>query len=92
MERINTKCPEIRVWQDTTCVLIYRSSGGNISGVGGGVMIVLLLVNGFSFDPLDAAGLSLLTLVFSTLVGFVQDIRKKLVEKRLSILLRLSAS
>ncbi len=56
---------------------------GNISGVGGGVMIVLLLVYGFSFDPLDAAGLSLLTLVFSTLVGFIQDIRRKLVNKGL---------
>ena len=60
---------------------------GNISGIGGGVMIVLVLVYGYGFKPIDAAGLSLLTLVFSTLIGFVQDIRKGLVDRKLLLVI-----
>ncbi len=60
---------------------------GNISGIGGGVMITLFLIYMFNFNPLDAAGLSLLTIVFSSLTGFVQNIRKKLVDLRLFIIL-----
>ena len=60
---------------------------GNISGIGGGVMIVLVLVYGYGFKPLDAAGMSLLTIVFSTLVGFVQDTRKGLVDRKLLLII-----
>jgi uncharacterized membrane protein YfcA len=60
---------------------------GNISGIGGGVMIVLVLVYGYGFKPLDAAGLSLLTIVFSTFVGFVQDTRRGLVDKKLLLVI-----
>ena len=60
---------------------------GNISGIGGGVMIVLVLVYGYGFKPIDAAGLSLLTIVFSTLVGFVQDTRKGLVDSKLLLII-----
>lgn len=56
---------------------------GNITGIGGGVMIILFLIYGFNFSPLDAAGLSLLTIVFSSLTGFVQDVRQKIVDFRL---------
>ncbi len=60
---------------------------GNISGIGGGVMITLFLIYVFNFSPLDAAGLSLLTLVFSSLTGFVQNMRKKLVDTKLLLIL-----
>jgi uncharacterized membrane protein YfcA len=60
---------------------------GNISGIGGGVMIVLVLVYGYGFKPLEAAGLSLLTIVFSTFVGFVQDTRKGLVDRKLLLII-----
>ncbi len=56
---------------------------GNISGIGGGVMIILFLVYVFNFNPLDAAGLSLLTIVFSSLTGTIQNMRMKLVDYRL---------
>ncbi len=60
---------------------------GNISGIGGGVMIILFLIYAFGFNPLDAAGLSLLTLVFSSLTGFVQNMRRKLVDTKLFIIM-----
>lgn len=60
---------------------------GNISGIGGGVMIILFLIYMFNFSPLDAAGLSLLTLVFSSLTGFVQNMRRKLVDIKLFLIL-----
>ena len=60
---------------------------GNISGIGGGVMIVLVLVYGYGFKPIDAAGMSLLTIVFSTFVGFVQDTRKGLVDRKLLMII-----
>ena len=60
---------------------------GNISGIGGGVMIILFLIYVFGFNPLDAAGLSLLTLVFSSLTGFVQNMRQKLVDIRLFLIM-----
>ncbi|MCL4447437.1 MAG: sulfite exporter TauE/SafE family protein [Candidatus Thermoplasmatota archaeon] len=56
---------------------------GNIVGIGGGVIIVLFLIYLFKLDPLDAAGLSLLAIVFSSFSGFIQDIRKKLVDLKL---------
>lgn len=56
---------------------------GNITGIGGGVMIILLLVYGFGFAPLEASGLSLLTLTFSSLIGLVQNTRKSLVDLKL---------
>lgn len=64
---------------------------GNISGIGGGVMIILFLVYAFNFNPLDAAGLSLLTIVFSSLTGFVQNIRQNLVDFRLFSLIAVVA-
>lgn len=60
---------------------------GNITGIGGGVMIILFLVYVFNFSPLDAAGLSLLTLVFSSLTGFVQNMRQKLIDYRLFLII-----
>lgn len=56
---------------------------GNITGLGGGAMIILFLVYGFNFSPLDAAGLSLLALAFSALTGLIQNVRQKLVDMRL---------
>lgn len=56
---------------------------GNVSGIGGGVMITLFLIYVFHFNPLDATGLSLLTIVFSSMTGFVQNLRRKLVDIRL---------
>ena len=56
---------------------------GNISGIGGGVMILLFLIYVFNFSPLDAAGLSLLTLVFSSMTGFIRNARQNLVDIRL---------
>lgn len=52
---------------------------GNISGIGGGVMIILFLIYGFGFNPLDAAGLSLLTLVFSSLIGVIRNLKQKFI-------------
>lgn len=60
---------------------------GNIAGIGGGVIIVIFLVYLFRLSPLDAGGLSLLTIIFSTLSGFIQDIRNKLVDMRLLIVI-----
>lgn len=56
---------------------------GNITGIGGGVMIILFLIYGFGLDPLDAAGLSLLTLVFSTLIGVIRNLKQKFINFRL---------
>ena len=60
---------------------------GNISGIGGGVMIILLLVYGFKIDPLVAAGLSLLTISFSSLVGFIQNFRRGLVNSKMFVMI-----
>lgn len=64
---------------------------GNISGIGGGVMIILFLIYGFGFNPLDASGLSLLTLVFSSMTGFVQNMRRGLVNIRLFLAISIVA-
>ncbi|MGC8561778.1 MAG: sulfite exporter TauE/SafE family protein [Thermoplasmata archaeon] len=56
---------------------------GNIVGIGGGVIIVLFLIYLFRLAPLDAAGLSLLAIVFSSLSGFIQDMRKQLVDMKM---------
>lgn len=64
---------------------------GNISGIGGGVMIILFLIYIFNFSPIDAAGLSLLTLVFSSMTGFVQNIRGKLVDFKLFLIMAVVA-
>lgn len=52
---------------------------GNIVGIGGGVINVLFLIYIFRLNPLDAAALSLIAIVFSSLTGFIQDMRKLLV-------------
>lgn len=64
---------------------------GNITGIGGGVMIILLLVYGFGFSPLEASGLSLLTVVFSSMIGLIQDVRNKLVDFTLFAIIALFA-
>lgn len=64
---------------------------GNITGIGGGVMIILFLVYVFNFSPLDAAGLSLLTLVFSSLTGLVQNIRQKFIDYKLFLIIAIIA-
>ena len=56
---------------------------GNIAGIGGGIIIVIFLIYVFKLSPLDAAGLSLLTIVFSSLSGLIQNTRKGLVDMRL---------
>ena len=56
---------------------------GNIVGIGGGVINVLFLLYIFRLNPLDAAGLSLIAIVFSSLSGFIQDMRKLLVDMKM---------
>jgi uncharacterized membrane protein YfcA len=64
---------------------------GNVAGIGGGVILVLFLIYLVHLGPLDASGLSLLTIVFSTLSGFIQDFRKKLVDKKLFVIISVLA-
>ncbi len=54
-------------------------------------MIILFLIYGFGFNPLDASGLSLLTIVFSSLTGFVQNLRQGLVNMRLFLIISVVA-
>ncbi|MEM0136178.1 MAG: sulfite exporter TauE/SafE family protein, partial [Thermoplasmatales archaeon] len=51
--------------------------------IGGGVIIFISLIYLFRFNPLDASGLSLLSIVFSSLTGFIQDARKHLVDMKM---------
>lgn len=56
---------------------------GNLVGIGGGVLLMIVLLYVFKISPLVASGLSLATILVSALVGSVLNIKQNAISRRL---------
>ncbi|MGC8538181.1 MAG: TSUP family transporter [Candidatus Micrarchaeia archaeon] len=56
---------------------------GNIAGIGGGVLLMVVLLFVFKMNPVLAGGFSLLTIIASTMAGSMFNIKAKAIGKRL---------
>ncbi|MEM3205230.1 MAG: sulfite exporter TauE/SafE family protein, partial [Candidatus Micrarchaeaceae archaeon] len=56
---------------------------GNIAGIGGGVLLMLVFLFAFKINPVIAGGLSLLTIIASTVAGSAVNARQGAIDKRL---------
>ncbi|MGC9205257.1 MAG: sulfite exporter TauE/SafE family protein [Candidatus Micrarchaeia archaeon] len=64
---------------------------GNLVGIGGGVLIMVILLFGFKMQPVVAGGLSLLTILASASVGTLSNIRQKALSRTLFALISVFA-
>ncbi|MGC9099564.1 MAG: sulfite exporter TauE/SafE family protein [Candidatus Micrarchaeia archaeon] len=64
---------------------------GNLVGIGGGVLIMIILLFGFKMQPVLAGGLSLLTILASASVGTLSNIMQRALSKELFSLIAVFA-
>ncbi|MEM0202053.1 MAG: sulfite exporter TauE/SafE family protein [Candidatus Micrarchaeaceae archaeon] len=56
---------------------------GNLVGIGGGVLLMIILLFVFKISPVIASGLSLATILVSAMVGSVSNMKQKAINKGL---------
>lgn len=64
---------------------------GNIAGIGGGVLLMVVLLFVFKMNPVLAGGFSLLTIIASTAAGSVFNAKAKAIDKRVFYVLAIAA-
>ncbi|MCL4373985.1 MAG: sulfite exporter TauE/SafE family protein [Candidatus Marsarchaeota archaeon] len=64
---------------------------GNLVGIGGGVLIMVVLLFLFKLNPLIAGGLSLITILASATVGSVSNVRQEAISRSLFAMIALFA-
>ncbi|MGC8645870.1 MAG: sulfite exporter TauE/SafE family protein [Thermoplasmata archaeon] len=65
---------------------------GNIAGIGGGIIIMIVLLFLLRIDPVTASGLSLVTILASAAVGSASNYRQHAINTRLLIAICIPAS
>ena len=66
-------------------------SVGNIAGIGGGVLLMVVLLFVFKMNPVLAGGFSLLTIIASTVAGSAFNAKAKAIDKRLFYVIAMAA-
>ncbi len=64
---------------------------GNLVGIGGGVLIMIVLLFVFKMNPVIAAGFSLATIIISSTAGSASNLRQKAISRKLFYIIALFA-
>ncbi|MEM0147126.1 MAG: sulfite exporter TauE/SafE family protein [Candidatus Micrarchaeaceae archaeon] len=64
---------------------------GNLVGIGGGVLIMVVLLFAFRISPLIASGMSLVTILVSAAVGSLLNMRQHAISRQLLYIMALTA-
>ncbi len=64
---------------------------GNLVGIGGGVLLMVVLLFGFNIPPIMASGLSLLTILVSAGIGTISNAKQKALSRMLFVLVAVFA-
>lgn len=64
-------------------IALLAGTIGNLVGIGGGVIIMVVLLFIFKINPIVAGGLSLTTIVISSFIGSLSNLRQNAISKNL---------
>ncbi|MEM0073347.1 MAG: sulfite exporter TauE/SafE family protein [Thermoplasmatales archaeon] len=65
---------------------------GNIAGIGGGIIIMIVLLFFFKVDPVTASGMSLVTIFVSSVFGTISNMKQQAVDSHLMAAIGVPAS